>query len=262
MNGEKARRFFVRFDPQAVTKVLIAGFTVASLLGLAGSAEAAPAPDPPGKGHGAPAEPPGQGTPPQGPQDTPAATRARTQADPPTGTFTVDAFQTDLFTGAATAQVPIVVTPGAAGTAPQIILRYNSGTADEIGPRDQGPWTGLGWTLDSGGFVLRDTKNTTSPGDDTFKLVFGGASHDLVLIDAGQNLYHTKDETFLKLQYNQQADYWTLWTKDGTGHRFGFNSDSKGIALGQDLVTPVTYKYMLDEVTTTIGTSVRYAYAK
>ncbi len=49
MNGEKARRFFVRFDPQAVTKVLIAGFTVASLLGLAGSAEAAPAPDPLGE---------------------------------------------------------------------------------------------------------------------------------------------------------------------------------------------------------------------
>ncbi|HEV8662729.1 MAG TPA: hypothetical protein VGT06_06295, partial [Candidatus Methylomirabilis sp.] len=215
-----------------------------------------------GQGHGAPAEPPGQGSPPEGPQDTPAATRARTQADPPITTFTADAFQTDLFTGAATAEIPILLPPGTAGTAPRLALRYNSSTVDELGPRDQGQGTGRGWTLDVGGFVLRDTKLTTSPNDDTFKAVFGGVSYDLVLVDSGQNLYHTKDETFWRLQYDAQGDYWTLTTKDGTRHRFGFNPDSKAIALGQDLVTPVTYKYLLDEVTTTRDTAVRYTYAK
>jgi RHS repeat-associated protein len=219
-------------------------------------------PTPASQGHG-PAEPPGQEeSKPAGPQDTPAATRARTEADPPTTTFTVDAFQADLFTGAAAAEVSIVVPPGAAGTAPRIVVRYNSSTVDELGPRDQGQGAGLGWTLDIGGFVLRDTKLTTSPGDDTFKLVFGGVSYDLVLVDGPQNIYHTKDETFLKLQYNAQGDYWTLWTKDGTRHRLGFNPDSKAIALGQDLVTPVTYKYLLDEATTTSGVSVRYAFTK
>jgi RHS repeat-associated protein len=219
-------------------------------------------PTPASQGHG-PAEPPSQvETKPEGPQDTPAATRARTEADPPTTTFTVDAFQMDLFTGAATGEIPILVPPGAAGTAPNIALRYNSSVVDGLGPRDQGQGTGIGWTLDIGGFVLRDTKLTTSPGDDTFKLVFVGVGHDLVLVDGAQNIYHTKDETFLKLQYDAQADYWTLWTKDGTRHRFGFNTDSKAVALGQDLLTPVTYKYLLDEVVTPSGIGIRYAYTK
>jgi RHS repeat-associated protein len=194
--------------------------------------------------------------------DVPAATSAGTLAGSPLTTLAVDAFQTDLFTGAATGEIPIRVPPGAAGTAPKIALRYNSSTVDELRPREQGQGTGLGWTLDVGGFVLRDTKLTTSPDDDHFTLVFGGVSHDLVLIDASQNIYHTKDETFLRLQYHRQADYWTLTTKDGTVHRFGFNSDSKATALGPDFATPVTFRYLLDEVTTPSGVSVRYAYAK
>ena len=248
-------------------------FVLAILIGAKAFPAAAQSSDPPtqiaqaqsssAQGHGAPAQPPGQGdTKPKSPKDTPAATRARTQADPPVGTFSVQAFQTDLFTGAATAEIPIVVPPGAAGIAPKIVLRYNSTVVDEIDVREQGQGSGLGWTLDVGGFVLRDTKNTTSPGDDTFKVVFGGATYDLVLIDAGQNIYHTKDETFWKLQYNQTSDYWTLTTKDGTVHRFGFNTDSKAIGLGQDLVTQITYKYLLDEVKTTSGTSVQYSYVK
>ena len=203
----------------------------------------------------------GKPIPPKPPQDTPAAVRARRQADPPTNTFSVDAFQTDLFTGAATAEIPIVVPPGAAGVAPKIALRYSSAVTDQVGS-DQAEWTGLGWNLDVGGFILRDTKGTTDPNDDTFKLVFGGVSYDLVLVDSGQKIYHTKDETFWKLQWNQSSDYWTLTTKDGTVHRFGYNADSKALAVGQDLWTQTPWKYLLDEVKTTSGTSVRYSYVK
>ena len=99
-------------------------------------------------------------------------------------------------------------------------------------------------------------------GDDAFKLVFGGGSHDLVLVDAPQNIYHTKDETFWRLKFDSTQEIWTLTTKDGTTHRFGANADSKAIALATDLTTQVTYKYLLDEVKTTGGTAVRYAYAK
>ncbi len=199
---------------------------------------------------------------PEGPGETTQSMGAEGGAVAPPGTFNVQAFQTDLFTGAATAEVPIGVAPGTAGAAPKVTLRYNSSALDEMGPDQQGPWTGLGWTLDMGGVILRDPKGTTTTSDDTFKLIFGGAVHDLVLIDAPQNLYHTKDETFWKLQYNSSQDYWTLTTKDGTLHRFGFNTDSRAITRGQDLVTPITYKYLLDEVTTPSGTAVRYGYAK
>jgi RHS repeat-associated protein len=195
-------------------------------------------------------------------QAVPAAASAGTPAGSPLTTFAVDAFQTDLFTGAATGEIPIKLPPGAGGTAPRVALRYHSSTVDELRPREPGQGTGLGWTLDVGGFVLRDTKLTTSPDDDSFKLVFGGVSYDLVLIDAGQNLYHTTDETFLRLQYHRQGDSWTLTTKDGTVHRFGFNAESKATAVGPDFATLVTSRYLLDEVTTTSGVSVRYAYAK
>src|SRR2546429_6125639 len=47
----------------------------------------------------------------------------------PPGTFSADAFQSDLFTGAATAEIPIAVPAGPAGVAPKIALRYNNGTA-------------------------------------------------------------------------------------------------------------------------------------
>jgi hypothetical protein len=180
----------------------------------------------------------------------------------PAGTFSVEAFQTDLFTGAATAQIPIVIPPGAGGVGPKVVLRYNSSTVDEVQPRDQGQGTGLGWSLDVGGFVFRDTKNTTTTTDDTFKLVLGGVSYDLVLIDTTQHIYHTKDEIFVKIQYDAASDSWVLTTKDGTQHRFGYNTDSKAITRGQDLTTAITYKYFLDQAMTTSGVAVQFTYTK
>src|SRR5437867_10161635 len=151
------------------------------------------------------------------------------------GTFSADAFQHDLFTGAATAEIPIVVPAGAAGIAPKIALRYSSSAVDELGERDQAQSAGLGWLLDVGGFILRDLKNSTTTNDDTFKLVFGGGVHDLVLVDDAQRVYHTKDEAFLKIQYfGEPDDYWVLTTKDGIQHRFGYTADGKAVTRGTE----------------------------
>jgi len=137
----------------------------------------------------------------------------------PLDTFKNQSFQADLFTGSAGAEIPIIVPPGAAGVAPKVTLRYNSGVVDDIEWNDQADWTGLGWYLDTGGFVVRDTKGTTAISDDTFKLVFGGDTHDLISI--GGSSYRTKDETFLQVTFNSGSDYWIVKTKDGTTHRFG-----------------------------------------
>lgn len=181
----------------------------------------------------------------------------------PTGTFTPASFQTDLFTGAATAEVPISVPPGTAGADPGIVLRYNSLTADELEPRDQAPWTGLGWTLDVGGFILRDTKNTTTLDDDSFSLVFSGVKYDLVLVDATSRRYRTKDETYLKVQYQPSGsgDNWTVTMKDGTQYRFGSLAGTKAQMRGSGGAL-VTYRYMLAEVVTTSNTAIRYEYQR
>ncbi len=179
----------------------------------------------------------------------------------PTGTFSVQAFQTDPFTGAATAEIPISVAPGTAGVAPQISLEYSSVTVDEVGPRDQVSASGVGWTLDFGGFILRDPKGTTFTGDDTFKLVFGGKSYDLALVDTVANIYHTRDETFWRVQYNPPQDSWTLTVKDGTRYQFGSSPESRATTLAPDL-SAVTYKYLLSQAITTHGAEIRYAYVK
>src|SRR6266850_530519 len=179
------------------------------------------------------------------------------------GTFSADAFQNDLFTGAAAAEIPIVVPAGAAGIAPKIALHYSSSAVDELGEHDQAQSAGLGWLLDIGGFVLRDLKNSTTASDDTFKLAFGGGVHDLVLVDGAQRVYHTKDEAFLKIQYfTEPDDYWVLKTKDGIQHRFGYTADSKAVTRGTDLETAITYRYLLDRVTTPSGVAVQYTYTK
>lgn len=181
-----------------------------------------------------------------------------------TSTQAAQSFDTDLFTGTAQTEIPILVPPGAAGVAPKIALRYNSEDADiYIDWNEQGPGPGLGWTIDVGGYIVREPGPVEWPAvEDRFKLIFGGAGHDLVLIDAANNIYHTKDETFLEAKYYPSEDYWTLKTKDGTVHRFGYgaNHSTKARSLRPDLVTPYTARYMLDEVTTTSGVSTRYEY--
>ncbi len=179
--------------------------------------------------------------------------------------FNIQSFQADLFTGSAGAEIPILVPPGAAGIAPKILLNYNSGVVDDMGnnsERDQADWVGLGWSLDSGGFIVRDTKGTTGTSDDSFKLVFGGHTYDLVSIGSGS--YRTKDETFWQITYFSSGDYWTLRTKDGTTHRFGYTSNSRatGLTFALNKEVPVTFRYFIDEVSTTSGVSVRYSYFK
>ena len=60
----------------------------------------------------------------------------------PLDTFKNRSFQADLFTGSAGAEIPIIVPPGAAGVAPKVTLRYNSGVVDDIEWNDQADWTG------------------------------------------------------------------------------------------------------------------------
>lgn len=169
-----------------------------------------------------------------------------------------------LFAGTATWEIPILVPPGTAGAQPDIVLRYDSGTVDLRGNRDQAQPTGLGWTLDVGGYILRDDKNTLSTGDDTFTLVFGGARYTLVFVDASSRTYHTKDETFWRIQYEPSGsgDDWTLTTRTGVRYRFGSNPDSRAYALNANRSGLIAYQYLLSEKTLPNGPTVRYAYYK
>ena len=137
----------------------------------------------------------------------------------------VDSFQTDLFTGRASTQVPIFVPPGRKGMAPSVGLSYNSAGGNG--------WVGLGWSLDLG-VIQRSTKKGVPKYDttDTYEVSFQGVESELVSI--GNNSYRLKDEAlFLRIEYNPASDYWTLWDKSGTKYQFGLDPQSRdGIASG------------------------------
>lgn len=188
-----------------------------------------------------------------------AQTQDPTLTEQVNNTFSADAFQTDLFMGASTAQIPIQVPSAAGGVAPKITLRYSSSSVDEIKASQQGSWAGLGWVLETGGFVLHVMGET--PSDDSYRLIFGGASYDL--IKNGSD-YHTKDESFLKVHYfNGGSDnYWVVTTKDGLQHRFGLTAESRQKGISADFQNSVIWRWYLDEVKTTSGVSITYSYDK
>jgi RHS repeat-associated protein len=179
--------------------------------------------------------------------------------------FNIQTFHADLFSGSAGAEIPIIVPPGAAGVAPKIGLNYSSSLVDDMGVDgkfDQADWVGLGWNLEAGGFVLRDTKGTISTSDDKFKLIFNGATHELISIGSGN--YRTKDEQFWLINFNSSNDIWTLRTKDGALHKFGSTSNSRatGLTFGPNKEAQVTFRYYIDEAVTTSGVQVKYNYFK
>lgn len=183
--------------------------------------------------------------------------------DPLALTVSTEAFQVDLYTGGAIAELPTAVPPGAGGVVPSIVLRYDSVSVDALTASEPGPGTGLGWTLVTGPVIVRDHKATTVTSDDTFTLVMGGKRHELVLVDAAQGVYHTRDEIFLKLQYTSGADSWALTTKDGTRWELGATAGSKQSTLvASPWTTSVTYRYYPSATTSTSGVTITYAYSK
>ncbi|HYE68131.1 MAG TPA: hypothetical protein VEA58_05925, partial [Anaerovoracaceae bacterium] len=175
----------------------------------------------------------------------------------------LDVAQIASFTGSASYSIPIEVPNGPGGIKPSISIDYNSMSAEGLyfeTPVDgygagitagaQPSWVGTGWSLSSGGIVLRSMGEDTGwDGDDTFSLVVGGMSMKLVPVSEGSGYidYKSSDENFWKirrikqqgtqnyskvtyvngtLQYQtlsarSEDDKWVVWDKSGI--RFTFD---------------------------------------
>ncbi len=165
-----------------------------------------------------------------------------------------EAFQTSLFTGAATTNVPIVVPPGTNGVQPRLALVYDSSARTD----DDG-FIGAGWSLSGLGYIERSSKFGVPqyPADPTLEqyvLSFSGGNHDLVKDSGG--LFHTKEETYIRIQFNTTADSWLVTDKSGTQYSFGASTDSKTPAIGRT----ATRRWSLNLVTDTHGNQIRVGY--
>jgi RHS repeat-associated protein len=164
----------------------------------------------------------------------------------PLGT-TKQIFQTDLFTGRASASIPIVVSPGRGNIQPDIALSYTSGGGNS--------WCGVGWDL-SIGSIERGTRKgvpTYDNSKDVFVATFSGVQSDLVSIGNGE--YRAKyDPSYLRFKYDGTS--WTVWDKSGTKYAFGSSVGSRVTnSLG-------IFKWCLDRVTSIDTNYMTISYAK
>ena len=145
---------------------------------------------------------------------------------------TIDGYQTNLQTGAATVSIPIKLPPGTNGLTPKLALTYSSAGPNGIISENhstyekaQGSWVGVGWNLDLGHIELEEAPRPRG------RIVLNGRSNELIVsrIDASGLLrLRTQVDNFVKinrLKVSTPEDlYYVATTKDGTKYRYGHES--------------------------------------
>ncbi len=161
----------------------------------------------------------------------------------------IQSFHTDLFTGRATASVPITLPPGRLGLSPSLGLSYSSSGGSS--------WVGTGWNLDTG-FIQRSVKRGVpayNDSQDTFEFLINGVHSELVKVSTSYE-YHAKDEggDFLKFMY--VSGYWTMQDKSGATYTFGQNFQA------QTTNVRGTYSWCLEKIQDVNGNTIHFTYTK
>ncbi|MCP3943326.1 MAG: hypothetical protein GY710_17825 [Desulfobacteraceae bacterium] len=158
---------------------------------------------------------------------------------------------TSLFTGAATAAIPILIPPGRAGMQPKIALNYNS--------YQKNGWMGMGWDI-SMGAIQRSTKRGVDYTANDYEVAMGGNSKLVPRDDWGENFYGAKIEgRFTKYSYDTEKKTWEAMDKSGLKYFFGRTPASR-----QDDPKDASriFKWCLDTVIDTNGNYMTISYTK
>ncbi len=177
----------------------------------------------------------------------PGTTTVSAGSAPPPSATTVESFQPDLFTGRATAGVPIEVPPGRKNMQPQVALSYSSS--------GRNGWLGVGWGLEMG-YIERSTKYGVPKYNDSdvFAFQLGGGSSEMVKLPDGT--YRAEDEgLFMKFE-NLGTNGWQVTDKSGTKYLLGRTSSSR-IENGLQV-----FRWCLDKVIDPNGNTMTLAYEK
>ncbi|MCP3944039.1 MAG: hypothetical protein GY710_21525, partial [Desulfobacteraceae bacterium] len=156
-----------------------------------------------------------------------------------------------LFSGAASASIPILLPPGRAGLQPEINLTYNS--------YQKNGWMGMGWDI-SLGAIQRSTKRGTDYTANDYESVMGSSSELVSRDDWGADFYGAKIEgQFTKYFYNSATSGWEATDKNGIRYFFGTTPASR-----QDDPEDATriFKWCLDKVVDTNDNYITLSYTK
>ena len=156
-------------------------------------------------------------------------------------------FKTDLATGSATLNVPIVAPPGRKNVQPNIGLSYSSGNSNGI--------CGMGWSIPVSA-IQRSTKYGVPQYTEDDIFIAGG--EELVPIGAGE--YRAKlESSFTKYVYESSPELncWTAFDKSGTQYRFGLTPSSRAANPNDP---DKVFAWYIDSVTDVYGNTVIYEY--
>jgi hypothetical protein len=183
-------------------------------------------------------------------------------------------FEVDLQSGSATSNYSMELPSGPGGFAPKLSLTYNSGNVDRVDAANQGSSpVGWGWNLGGISYIAATQSffgSTVQPW--TASIVLDGVSGDLVKAPGptaspvpGDGLWHSSNESYAKIQYEQGSgtntrtdDKWTVWTKDGTKYEFDINATKQDNAPNHTGMT--TYKWLLSKATDVHGNTITFKY--
>jgi RHS repeat-associated protein len=152
--------------------------------------------------------------------------------------------------GEFTYSYPLTLPTPPYGSAPDLALRYSSGSVDgrTSASNNQASWVGLGWDLNPG-FIERRYRNCVDDGqtqlsdlcwhspyagdEDGAAYVISVAGVTTELIRASDGSYRMRDDRGYRLEHKfdgQNSDnsneYWIVSAPDGTRYRFGYREDS------------------------------------
>jgi RHS repeat-associated protein len=172
---------------------------------------------------------------------------------------TLNGYEVDLQSGAATASYPIDLPAGPGGFGPKVSLTYNSANVDRVNQGQQGPSSvGWGWSL-STSYIAAQQHHFGSLHPWTVSIVSDGASGDLI---KGQDGYwHTGNESFAKIQYDEANKKWEAWDASGTRYVFDLTAhvaDPHNLTNGTTSI--VINRWMLRSATDTHGNTINYSY--
>jgi len=168
------------------------------------------------------------------------------------------------FNGSFTQEVAIEV-PAFRGLEPKLKLVYDSNAGLQAGGATPG-YVGVGWRLEGLPDIVRVSPGRGAPrfdGSDVYlldgeELVSCGAIANPSPSCSTGGTHTTKVESFRRIQYDGNANVWTVWDRDGTRYRFHPIASWGGASWS---ATINFYRYLLASVTDTHGNQVTFSYS-